>query len=467
MNAEEKLRICLLKLLNVSALKLFGALVYKFDIAVIPSSNDGGPGTAFVALDVKTKLPIMRFYKSFLDTLSIEELLYVVIHEILHILDNHCSRGLKAQYPELFNIAADHVINDMLDTDARGSLSNKIRSPDDRVILNHFKGKNVSTEEVYGFLIDNAEFETQTISLDGNGQSSDGDGDGDGTEGKPSNAPGGIKPGNENGELTVKTIKVTMPDGQVIEHTVDVKLNKDITEEDAKKVSQQMQAEARSVMSSSTFKGDTSLKIAAHIEEIIKVEIPWDTILENAIKSTVVISADNKSWRGTNKRMRAHDITLPGNDTEETADDLYIVIDSSGSVSDSDLAKFADIIKQSMIHFKTLHIIKHDTEVYGGVIEMTREETFDLTHEAFKIDRRGGTCHIDPFDLLEEEYVEYDSMGLIILLTDFYSNIVEIWNNYTFTHNIPMKILLPEHGSNFDIPEYIDKQPIVIKEPKY
>jgi len=165
--------------------------------------------------------------------------------------------------------------------------------------------------------------------------------------------------------------------------------------------------------------------------------------------------------------MRSHGIMLPGSDNEETTDNLYICVDSSGSISDSDLSRFADIIKQSMIHFKTLHIIKHDTEVYGGIVKMSRDDTFDLTHDAFAVDCRGGTCHIDAFNHIEEDYQEFDNIGLIILLTDFYSNIESIWDNYEFTHNVPMKILLPETGSNMNIPDYIDKTPIVIKEPKF
>lgn len=437
MDAREKLRICLLKLLNLSDLKIFGILAFKFDIEIIPGE---APGTAFVAINDKKQL-VMRFYESFVNKISSEELLYVMLHEIIHVMSNHVYRGSKVQYHGLFNIACDHIINDVLDNDAEGYLKDKIKSPKERIVINHFKNKNITAEEIYSYLVENAEFETTNINFGDNSEQ------------------------NDVADLEIQTIEVKMPDGQIINHVVDVKLNKEL-ESVANELSNNLAAEARAIMSSSNFRGTKTSKIQSYINELVKVSIPWEKLLEDAIKTNVTLSMDNKSWKSVNKRMRANGLVLPGFDLDEMADNLYIVIDSSGSITDKDLGTFADVVKQSMIHFNNLFILKHDTEVYGGITKLTKEETFDLKSDVFNIKRRGGTCHKEVFDVIESEYQENDNIAMIIFLTDFCSNITEIWNKYDFTKNVPVKILLPEVGSVSpdSIPSYIDKNPIIIKE---
>jgi hypothetical protein len=53
-----------------------------------------------------------------------------------------------------------------------------------------------------------------------------------------------------------------------------------------------------------------------------------------------------------------------------------------------------------------------------------------------------------------------DEISLVIILTDFYSNIVEIWNNYEWVKNIPICICLTTN--RIKIPKYIDSNPILI-----
>ena len=52
----------------------------------------------------------IAFSPAFLDDLSDSELDFVMMHEILHVVLQHCFRG-KDRDPELFNIACDIVVN--------------------------------------------------------------------------------------------------------------------------------------------------------------------------------------------------------------------------------------------------------------------------------------------------------------------------------------------------------------------
>lgn len=52
----------------------------------------------------------INFSPKFLESLSNDELDFVLMHEIMHVVFKHCFRGLKAN-PYLFNIACDIVVN--------------------------------------------------------------------------------------------------------------------------------------------------------------------------------------------------------------------------------------------------------------------------------------------------------------------------------------------------------------------
>lgn len=103
----------------------------------------------------------IAFSPAFLDELSDSELDFVLTHEILHVALRHCERG-ERYVPEIFNIAADIVVN-----------SNILRSADMKcssITLKRFgesmhtapdgkEGYLYSAEEVYAMLIAQAKAE--------------------------------------------------------------------------------------------------------------------------------------------------------------------------------------------------------------------------------------------------------------------------------------------------------------------
>ena len=52
----------------------------------------------------------INFSPKFLDELSNDEVDFVLMHEIMHVVFKHCFRGQKAD-PYLFNVACDIVVN--------------------------------------------------------------------------------------------------------------------------------------------------------------------------------------------------------------------------------------------------------------------------------------------------------------------------------------------------------------------
>jgi predicted metal-dependent peptidase len=73
--------------------------------------------TACVALPTKsTRLEDFEFHfnPDFAETLDDEEMGFVLAHETMHVLLNHLELGQHFDNPQIFNLAADAVINDYL-----------------------------------------------------------------------------------------------------------------------------------------------------------------------------------------------------------------------------------------------------------------------------------------------------------------------------------------------------------------
>jgi predicted metal-dependent peptidase len=489
LSGEEKFNIARMRLLVTSPLRLFGVLFYKFDHKLI--NAQGFTAGAYIG----EEKPGMIFAREFLAKLSTKEITFLIIHEMMHIIDGHNKRGRIKTDHEIFNIACDHVINDRLKKDAQSgnALGDVISMPSAQVIedektgktkkvevgviINHFKDQNVIAEEVYDYLMKHAKVKKQTIQLGncgcGDPQDGDGEGEGDGDgEGKGEGEQEGDGEGGQSkcnhqgggGSLEATYTEITLPDGQKIQTTADLNMS-NVDPKKAEETSENLQAEIRGIINSNMMKnkGDSGSHIFDYIKELIHIEMPWDTILENTIKSTVIPSPMNRSWKSLNKRMRAHGITLPAHDTEEIADDLVIGIDTSGSITLDDLQRFAGIIEQSTMHFNHIIVIKHDVEV-TAYNSFTRDEFSTYKEEIFEMKGRGGTSHGPIFQKIQELYEDGDNMGMAIFLTDFYSDVEDNWGRFEWIKEVPVKFVVTSDGTN--IPKHIDKSPIYIKDQK-
>jgi len=469
MTPVEKLRVSKLKVLNGNRnMRLFSCLLYKYEIFII--DIPGSLKTAFVTYN-NNRFEIY-FDKGFIEEHSSQELVYVILHEQSHVLNNHPERGKNKENRALYNIACDHVINDRLDSDVLKGNLNNIKIPESRVIINYFHNKNVTAEEVYEYMMENAETTTQKVKFKINPDgtcSNCGSGEGEGGESNGDTSDGdeqGYENKSSDGEIEIEltTTKVTMPDGQVIEHTEDVILNTSVTQKDIEEATKQMQGEAKSILNSSLVSdnktaGSISCGILELIRDAVEVPLPWDELIEHAIKSTVVVSNENKSWKNLNKRMQSHNILLPGYGNEEKINTLVMCFDTSGSMNSNDFKKFLSIIKNSVQYFNKIIKIDHDYKI-TNYVEFTCDE-LSMSHEdMYKFHGRGGTSHSEVFEKLEDMIYEHDEdVSLIFFLTDYESDIEQLWNKFRWTKEIPIKLILT---TKHKVPAYIDKSPIYI-----
>jgi uncharacterized protein with von Willebrand factor type A (vWA) domain len=211
-------------------------------------------------------------------------------------------------------------------------------------------------------------------------------------------------------------------------------------------------------------RGYGSSDIYEVIDKILEVKIPWEELVELAIKSNVITKTDDRTWKQLNKYYINLSLTLPGEYSYEAKGDgigtLIICVDTSGSISPDDLKKFAHIICKSFKYFENVIVITHDFEVKQKKIFFDENEFLNYIM-SIGFDGRGGTSHIDVFSTIDEliegnldiedHYISLDDISMVISLTDCYSDLEEIINDghgdIKWLDDIPLAIVISEDGT--------------------
>jgi predicted metal-dependent peptidase len=358
--------------------------------------------------------PEINISEWFIEGITAKELIYVIIHEMMHYVSGHTIRR-GDRNPKIYNIAADHCINDRINNDIRNNklFESYVKMPRDAVIIDEFREVNTSTEEVYDWLLQNGSFN------------------------------------EDESEFTLQNGQSFRTPSDLLQIEIS-----DITPEDVQKVNN-MQSEIRSILASNMLKGSESSSLVEYIKKIVNVEIPWYVILENCIKSVAVHSQDNTTWKNVNKIYKALGYTLPSYDDEQTFNRIILVIDTSGSITQDDLQQFGSVITQSLIFFNRITIIQHDYEIKS----VENYEKYEFNIENIKIKGRGGTSHKKVYEYIENEQ---DPIDMIIFLTDLYSDIEDYHNKFSWTDIIPFKFLCNSDNCERS-PKYILNNTIKIK----
>jgi len=441
-----KIRIASSKIMMSKYTKLIGVALYRFKLKIDDNHSIlGQNGLACVCWHKsKDEFKIVPniWFSPLLHSWSIPEISFVLIHEILHTLDRHQSR-LGVKHARLWNLACDHVINRRIKQDIDNG-NNIVSCPDSIFIVDEWVNKDLIAEEVYDRLLDEAETGETIIESNGGGEEESSNDD--------------IKP-SDNIIVTRKGKKY--------------KLNPDLSgdsngESESEEEVKDIKTIIRGALKSDVFKqigiGTKTGGIIEFLKDIVEVKIPWYTLLEKAIHKHMPIKSDNRSWRVINKRMRSHGLMLPYNDIDTKIDsNLYIVVDNSGSIRTEELRKFASIIVNSAGFFNNVIIFKHDVEI-KEILEFNNEEGIMDVENAIKGVGRGGTSHTPVFNEIEKRVVtnqDTDEVGLVLILTDYDSDIEQIWSDYEWVKTIPVKIVLTDPRN---VASMVDDSPILISD---
>ena len=303
-NAETRLKRSHIKLMKSKHTALYSGVIMLGE-----SSVEEKVKTAFT--DGVNK----RYGRAFMDALSDPEHNAVVLHENLHVglkhLPHHRSKWKENK--KLANIAADLVVNSII-KDIELKDPNLVTLPKCAIYSAQFK--DWSFTEIYNFLKEKG------------GKGEEGEGDGDGGKGK-GNGSGGSEPqdgdgdgnGNEYGEGFDEHDMTG--DGQ------------ELSEQEAKDLDERIDKALREGgILAGSMGGDTPRAI----KELLEPKIDWREALREFI-SEFSVGKDEYTWRKFNRRMLPNDLYLPST-ISETVGELIIANDTSGSISNDDLAEY-------------------------------------------------------------------------------------------------------------------------------
>jgi len=328
------------------------------------------------------------YSEGFVKEMSDDELEGVLCHEVLHLALQHLIRRGKRDF-EIFNVACDLCVNDIL-------IANGFNLPIYNALVpeNHkfnFKGiliKDIdkkSAEEVYSELYDKLpKIEIGIISKN---------------DGKDKRIPD---------ELKGFDVHITA---------------KGMSKEESERIKKEAEKWKKLLVEAYTFakmRGTEPLGIERYIEELHKSKLDWKAILWKFVSNEIPYDF---TYMKPSKKAEAVGIYMPSVVRENV--DIIVAVDTSGSISNKDLADFLSEIIAIAKSFNQVRmtLITHDATIQ----DVYRVENGNIDKiRNLKIHGGGGTSHKDVFEKVEKEYA---NAKLLILFTDGYSDLEEVESN--------------------------------------
>lgn len=291
----------------------------------------------------------ITFGIDFLDSLSDSELDFVMMHEILHVVLQHCFRG-DVEDPEAYNIAADIVVNSniMLENGMKASSITLSKygiamhvAPDGK------EGHEYTAEQVYAMLPKNLNKKgNNNLNKKGNNKS-------------PGSAVGGAKKENKKGNNKSPGSAVGRAKKEISkeqhqpvrvwdDHSRWGKYEEDDTLRDVWVKRFKDAAEAIKIRDPSNARGLLPAFAERILKELKKTQTDWRTILNDFIQEEVV----DYSFAPPDRRFDDSPFFLPDfNGKEDRVEDILFMIDTSGSMSDDMIAAAYSEVKGAIDQF--------------------------------------------------------------------------------------------------------------------
>ena len=345
------------------------------------------------------------YNKEFIDTLSDEQIVGVLCHEILHCAFEHMIR-IKQRHPMVWNDACDSIINVIVQSEGF------VLPPDgvspEMVGIERSKLLKMTAEQVYRTIYDNYDKEKQNGNGSGNGQDGqDDNGSGSGfdrhiysdkyADGKDSQISKQKQRQIKDGKYWKKKLVEAVTHGKL--------------------------------------KGNLPVGMERRVDDLLDNSIDWKGVLYRFVTNSMPVDF---TWQRPHKKSIVLKTYLPNIKKESL--DVIIDIDTSGSISKKQLKEFLSEIVGIIRSFGnvSLTLISSDTKVYNPVT-LHNPNIQDVLN--YKPHGGGGTSHIPVFEWVKEHK---PTAQLLICFTDGYtefpndSNINTLW--------------VIQDGNNVDIP---------------
>jgi len=302
-----------------------------------------------------------KYCSDFIEKLPEPQVRGVVLHENLHVLLKHLLFGIDMfkKNKMIANLAADFVVNQIIkDITSQVNGELLVDLPEGAVFDPMFKGW--SMREVFNYIYKENSGgggggEGKEKGKGGDGQPCEGDGDDEGDD-------------NESGEgdKQSKKIKVNGKEydaGDEFDEHDHESAKK--TPEEIKETDERID---RAIREGGILAGRMGGNIPRAISDVLEAKIDWKAVLREFVSSSTK-GKDEFTWRKMNKRQLANDIYLPSVE-DETVGEIIYAVDTSGSISDEDLAKVAGELASlcEMCQPERVRVLWWDTEVHGEQI---------------------------------------------------------------------------------------------------
>ena len=329
------------------------------------------------------------FSPEFLEELTDQELDFVMMHEILHVVLQHCARQGDRDH-ERFNIACDIVVNsnillennmDLHSITLSGYGESMHLAPDGK------EGHQYTAEEVYAMLPP-------------------------GKSGNSRDAGGGIATGRSEKKAADKDHRSVW---RWDNHDQWGMYEEDATMRDVWVKRFEDAAAAIEIRDPSNTRGLMPRFAKRLLEELRKPQTDWRTILNDFVQEEVV----DYSFSPPDRRFGDSPFFLPDfNGKEDMVEDILFMIDTSGSMSDAMITAAYSEVKGAIDQFDGK--LKGWLGFFDGAI--IQPQPFE-TEEEFKVIRPAGGGGTD-FQIIFEyvhRYMADNPPASIIILTDGYA----------------------------------------------
>ncbi len=343
----------------------------------------------------------LRYNDEFANSLTHENLQFVLIHEVLHlVLLHHCRMGNRNH--KIFNMAADYAINPQL-------VAAGFKTPKGVLLDSRFS--NLNAEDIYKILYEEDKKKKK-----------DGKSDEDKQEGKPSDKSGG-QPSDNPGDTPSFGEFSPAQDIQTSEETIKIQVTQAINL--AKACGQ--------------LPGSNLIQI---IEEAHKPVYNWAETLSRFLSE---VCAKDYSFTRANKRFLHRGIILPTLDGQTTGK-IVIAIDVSGSIQSGEISIMVNEVKSCLDCLLDdkggveIAVMYFDTKIQNVQI-------FDNTDVKPEIRGGGGTDIGCVFKYIDDN-PEYQDCAACIVMTDGYGPVGNLIPDYPviFMLNMNNPSFLPGFG---------------------
>lgn len=284
----------------------------------------------------------------FVRALSMQELGFVLTHEMMHLLTLTLQR-MQHREPRRWNRASDRAINQVL-LEISQTNSAVLAVPKEETVKPLFplqpEHRNLDAERLYEL-----EPETPTAVM----QVSGGGGASKPKKGKaPSSGGGGADPNQQPRAGQGCGIDPDLPNDEGVGEDVDPST----TEKTPELMWRALAEQAKSLAA-----GTSAGQALARVIDAPKARISWQQLLRHTISQMVAWPGrDDQSWTRRNRRYYGSRFIMPG--YVASRKNLCIIVDTSGSMSDTAIARCVAEVAEAAKHPEIrIYMVVHDVTV--------------------------------------------------------------------------------------------------------